>query len=476
MDIKAQSGINGPRMAAATLVTSVVLTSTALFSGAAAQESEPALAAGLPQGISVTLLGDQVLDGSSGPTATIRFDRISIAPDASTETLTTVGPTIVIAESGNALLRDAALGLEGSLDEGESRPLPADVGFALRNDGTEPVSLLLLELVPPGGAPSAPTGSGTESTVLVAAADTELPATPSHLFALAVSLEPGASLGETRFEGPLGIAVTGGELAVTGPTGMTGTLPNGAGLLLPSGTPNVIANEGTATATILAFGVLPEISLVPSPIGVVDPGSSPEATAVAGVLFKATANENEFEDWALSNGWKVVQHGLLNDGSSGRDDWDYLVAPFEPGAQGFDDYAVEASVDWLRDGRGYGLFARSEGDSEYVAGIVTQPGDCADYYPQIAFVARDTSFSTPNGCATISDILASADRSWDKKWHTLRMEVDGTEIRLSVDGKNLVRTDDARLSTGGAAGLWSWGNQIRVRCFAVMTVETHDAC
>jgi len=54
--------------------------------------------------------------------------------------------------------------------------------------------------------------------------------------------------------------------------------------------------------------------------------------------------------------------------------------------------------------------------------------------------------------------------------HTYRLEARGTELRLLVDGAVLLETHEARVLADGRVGVFSGGEQVTVRRFAVIAL------
>jgi hypothetical protein len=56
----------------------------------------------------------------------------------------------------------------------------------------------------------------------------------------------------------------------------------------------------------------------------------------------------------------------------------------------------------------------------------------------------------------------------DGDWHTYRLEVQGTNIRLLIDGRLLLEASDSRHLSGGRVGVFAgYFDQINVRSFKV---------
>jgi hypothetical protein len=47
-------------------------------------------------------------------------------------------------------------------------------------------------------------------------------------------------------------------------------------------------------------------------------------------------------------------------------------------------------------------------------------------------------------------------------WHTLRVEFAGTQIRVSLDGKNYIEQNDSHIAGAGAVGVWTKADSVTV--------------
>lgn len=160
--------------------------------------------------------------------------------------------------------------------------------------------------------------------------------------------------------------------------------------------------------------------------------------------------------WPSASGWAAFRGLLINDGSGGsRDEW--VRAPYAPGTNEIDDYAVEADIQIVKLNCGsFGLVARGA----FTGGIVLDNNDgyCSN---------------RGNGSAKLSLFgccaeLASRGATSNTTWHTYRLEVRGNEETFLVDGSPFVRATDNRFLTGGEVGLWSQNVQVNVRSFKVI--------
>jgi Domain of Unknown Function (DUF1080) len=171
---------------------------------------------------------------------------------------------------------------------------------------------------------------------------------------------------------------------------------------------------------------------------------------IARDLYEADAGGG-FAAWGRAPGWQVFDGALLSDGTASG----ALAAPYDPGDAG--DYAVEAEVRLAPadcGGRPFGVFARSAAWGAYWAGP-----DCAG---SVGIWGGDGP--TPGAAK------AEAPFAPGGGWHTYRLEARGTELRLLVDGALVLETHEARVLADGRVGVFSGGEQVTVRRFAVIAL------
>jgi quercetin dioxygenase-like cupin family protein len=417
----------------------------------------------------------------------LRLERLTVADaTAGPELRPAQGPELLYVESGPVIIGDD-FGLEGQFVDGAELLLEPPTSYSLRTDGAEPATILRFSVGPAGAQVASSTSpANVTSEVLFESELPSLPAAPLALTVLRAAWEPGTDAGRRSFAGPLALLVEDGILSVTSPSGLEGQLSAGDTFVIPAGLPLRQRNAGDDTADLLIVEVLPEgapvygsseavtevtqPSITPAPSAAPDQGTEADATAGGtSVLFVAEAKSDGFSQWPLSGSWKVVHDLLVNDGSS--ESADVLLTPFAPGESGVNDYAIEATVRWIRDGVGYGVAARMSDTDAYFAGVTTP--SCVD---TVLFLSRGLEWDWNGYCYEVEGALDSSVVKWDQAWHTMRMEVSGTSVRLLVDDRPALKAEDARVSDGGATALWSYRNQVSVSCFAVMGLDTSGVC
>ena len=447
---------------------------------AAQDDATPDLGADLPDGIDLQTRASGIAEELPATPAHLRLERLTVEPGPGGELRPAPGPELLYVDTGTVLIADE-LGLEGAYAAGSQLFLPAGVSYALRNDATEPATLLRLGLIPAAGDASpaaAAAPDATASEVLLAADVTTLPAAPATVFLARVTWEPGADLGRTTLAGPIGLLTQSGTLSVAGPSGIEGQLAEGRSIVLPAGTQSRQRNAGDEPAQVLMIGVIPggeELTapIVPTPTATVVPEatSPPEATstpeptattipeptptplpAAGSVLYEADT-AGGLDEWSLSGGWHHFDGMLVNDGGGGA-----AVAPYQP--TGLSNYAIETELQ-LIDNRdnSHGIFIRDQR-----VGVYFRP-TCCGYWEATLYLddeeIADTEFEF---------------NPYD--WHIYRLEVDGNVASLLIDGDDVVTRMDNRLisGAGGEVGIWCpEGDQINVASFRVIALGDEAA-
>jgi hypothetical protein len=234
-------------------------------------------------------------------------------------------------------------------------------------------------------------------------------------------------------------------------------------------TPAATAPEDVPTATVVV--VVEEEAAQPTPTNVASPEqqvrtTESETTPAAGsdgVIF-AAPGQNDLESLA-SGSWSASADGLVNPGKSAiAEPW--LVISNVPGAA----FAVEAEmrVNSLLDSvcdQSFGLTAGvPNADQVYGGGLIFP---CASKTAQ----ARLTDVSAWEDGYNADRVIA--DKTFDpgNDWHTYRFELRGNELRLLIDGADVVTGKleapmDASLGDA-QAGLWAQGVGLEVRKVSV---------
>jgi hypothetical protein len=215
------------------------------------------------------------------------------------------------------------------------------------------------------------------------------------------------------------------------------------------------ASEADTAPTAVATPEPPAVSTEPAP--------TPPAAGGDDVVFEAPGR-NELE--ALASGsWSVSEDTLVNPGSSATAE-PWLVLSAVPSA----DFAVEAEIrvtgrlESVCD-QSFGLVAGSPGAGQVFGGGLIFP--CAADGPK----ARLTDVSVWEDGYNADPVLAEKTFDPGNEWHTYRFELRGDELRLLVDGADVVTgTLEAPIdaSSGDAqAGLWAQGVELKVRNVSV---------
>ena len=220
------------------------------------------------------------------------------------------------------------------------------------------------------------------------------------------------------------------------------------------------ADEDSASAVDTA----PTLAATAEPPAVsTESATTPDADSADDVVFEAPGR-NELETLA-SGSWSATADALVNPGSSATAEA-WLVLSAVPSA----DFAVEAEM--RVSGRlesvcdqSFGLTAGSPGAGQVFGGGLLFP--CGSDTAR----ARLTDVSVWEDGYNADPLIAEETFDPGNEWHTYRFELRGDELRLLVDGADVVSgTLEAPIdaSSGDAqAGLWAQGVELKVRRVSV---------
>ncbi|MEA2583860.1 MAG: hypothetical protein QOF33_1945, partial [Thermomicrobiales bacterium] len=266
-------------------------------------EGTPSLGVELPAEIELDLLASGLVERLPSGPVSIRLERIALAAG---QAIAAGGgaPQVLAVESGEVTVDGA--GLSGRYGEGVQIVVPADASIAVRNTGTASASVIRLIVQSstgaaspegtPGGTPAAlPNGSPIAApaaevvpNVLVAGDVSRLAGRRATLVIVRATLPPGVETDSLFFEGPVGIAVEEGTLAVEGADGALLQLDAGHGLIVPAYTTSNARNPGDKPAVVLVAAVLPtgqSGAIAPTPT----PTTGPDTAATARAQSEAAA-------------------------------------------------------------------------------------------------------------------------------------------------------------------------------------------
>jgi hypothetical protein len=223
----------------------------------------------------------------------------------------------------------------------------------------------------------------------------------------------------------------------------------------------------TATTVVPSADTAPTLVATPEPPAVsTESATTPASDGGDGIVFEAPGR-NELETLA-SGSWSATADALVNPGSSAvAEPW--LVLSAVPST----DFAVEAEIrvtgrlESVCD-QSFGLVAGSPGANQVFGGGLIFP--CASDTPR----ARLTDVSVWENGYNADPVLAEETFDPGSEWHTYRFELRGDDVRLLVDGADVVSgTVGAPVdaSSGDAqAGLWAQGVQLKVRRVSVQVL------
>lgn len=189
------------------------------------------------------------------------------------------------------------------------------------------------------------------------------------------------------------------------------------------------------------------------------PTPSPHPVQSGMPLCSSENWQNGIDGWSGTPDWRVADGALVNDGSKTSSGNNTLLSPCQPTTP---DYAVQATIQYMSGGYGFGILARGGGDTGYEGWISTN-GIAPGLFAGIADASQ-----------TPSDFLASASYEVDTAWHTYRLEVKGLNLAFFIDGSEVANTTNASYLSAGRVGLtvnglWS-GCQIMVKNFQVIAL------
>jgi hypothetical protein len=165
-------------------------------------------------------------------------------------------------------------------------------------------------------------------------------------------------------------------------------------------------------------------------------------------------------DWSLPDGWSVENGTLVSTGAGTAN----LVAPFAPTGQNYAvevELAVEGGADCPAT---VGVFARwvpvagsaTEFQSGYLAGVCTTEWEIA--------LITDTFEN--------QEQIANGDHQLDNNQHTYRFEVNGSQLRLFIDGDFIGEATNDQYDQAGVPGIYVGGPfQLTVENFRIFELQ-----
>ncbi|HZT07355.1 MAG TPA: family 16 glycoside hydrolase [Chloroflexota bacterium] len=186
----------------------------------------------------------------------------------------------------------------------------------------------------------------------------------------------------------------------------------------------------------------------------------------AAIIYQAdwTAGLN---GWPATAGWSSTGALLQNDGSDfGDANWlgglwnlHWVAAPYAP-PPSLANYAIEAEVQVMR---------RPQcGSFGVVAGGAYQIGlhmCSADSPPTLSVRAHNPQLSARSNSP---QLLANLPLDPGDGWHLYRIELDGPDLHVLVDGVVVADIHDAGAGPAGPVGLWDDHTELAVRAFRVL--------
>lgn len=199
----------------------------------------------------------------------------------------------------------------------------------------------------------------------------------------------------------------------------------------------------------------------PEPTATVIPSEPATPVPTEGELVYEADWSGGENDWLLAEGWAALDGTLIADGNVAAP----LLSPFQPESA---DYAVEAELSLLdvdQCATVAGVFAR-----------VTEQSNVNETFPAgyIGNVcATDWLIEAVNENNDNRDTLARGEFTLDDQPHVYRLEVEGDQIRMFVDGEFVGEATDQRWTNAGGAGIYLDGAlQVTVSAFRVYALPS----
>lgn len=102
------------------------------------------------------------------------------------------------------------------------------------------------------------------------------------------------------------------------------------------------------------------------------------------------------------------------------------------------------------------------GDEDQAGGVVWRWQDGGHYYVARANALENNVslyYTQAGRRSTLKYVDAPVAGN---RWHTLRVEFAGQHIRVALDGKIYIETDDAHIAAAGAVGVWTKADSVTV--------------
>jgi hypothetical protein len=205
-----------------------------------------------------------------------------------------------------------------------------------------------------------------------------------------------------------------------------------------------------------------QVSALQTQVAETEPDSATPPSS-ADVLFEADWSKG-IGDWKGDFSWSVLNGMLITTYSDANNGAGTISAPFtvEPGSS----FAVEAEMQYLDvigEIGGLGLFGRAQREGMYCAGYFAGNQYAENQELFIKNLHGNDLFNPGNDDANVNFTV-------DNEWHTYRLEISGTNLRLFFDGRLAVEDQDAEFLEGTGVGVWSAQYQAIIRSFQVISL------
>lgn len=246
----------------------------------------------------------------------------------------------------------------------------------------------------------------------------------------------------------------------------------GATLFRPSNNGQVVVQATPTQQATATDAPTPSATDTATPLATDTP--MPQSTTAANapkagtVLYQETGSDS-WQGWTGSPDWKILNSQLLNDATNtDQTSTKIISAPYV--VTGTANYAVEAKIQVQRDN------IHNEGVSKCGFGIVVRTDPTNSQGQGYTAWIEDAS-GFPNNTTTANIQEASDNQSLSQvnfdpgiNVHTYRVEVNGNNIKLLIDGIAKLNIQDNQFLAGGNVGLISMGTQLSVSNFKVIAL------
>jgi hypothetical protein len=177
--------------------------------------------------------------------------------------------------------------------------------------------------------------------------------------------------------------------------------------------------------------------------------------------------------WQLDSHWSTIAHTLTYDGSGvSTAIAPYTVSPGHP-------YVVQARIqddghdDTYNGNDGFGIVFRVNGSVDFMPDNPNSTALAAGIFERSDYTNEPdgTFIGLWDAKVYVDSPLRSASYRLDNAWHTYRVEVRGTNVRVLVDGRKVLSCETTKYLSGRGIGIFSEFHQLNVKSFKVIALN-----